>query len=122
MKPGKPKSSARICSAASPSPAALKASAWAPAWTSSSKPWPYAPAPTIRVVYGGTYEEQQKSFHDLALVLGLAIVLVFMVLLFEFRNFAAPTAILASALFSTSGVFLRCSSPAPRSTFRRSWD
>ena len=62
--------------------------------------------PTIRVVYGGTYEEQQKSFHDLALVLGLAIVLVFMVLLFEFRNFAAPTAILASALFSTSGVFL----------------
>jgi len=29
-----------------------------------------------------------------------------MVLLFEFRNFAAPTAILASALFSTSGVFL----------------
>ena len=62
--------------------------------------------PTIRVVYGGTYEEQQKSFRDLALVLGLAIVLVFMVLLFEFRNFAAPTAILASALFSTSGVFL----------------
>jgi CzcA family heavy metal efflux pump len=62
--------------------------------------------PAIRVVYGGTYEEQQKSFRDLLLVLGLAIVLVFMVLLFEFRNFAAPAAILASALFSTSGVFL----------------
>jgi multidrug efflux pump subunit AcrB len=62
--------------------------------------------PTIRVVYGGTYEEQQKSFRDLLLVLGLAIVLVFMVLLFEFRTFAAPAAILASALFSTSGVFL----------------
>jgi len=28
------------------------------------------------------------------------------VLLFEFRNFAAPTAIIASALLSTSGVFL----------------
>ena len=62
--------------------------------------------PTIRVVYGGTYQEQQKSFRDLLLVLGLAIVLVFMVLLFEFRTFAAPAAILASALFSTSGVFL----------------
>ncbi len=61
--------------------------------------------PTIRVVYGGTYQEQQKSFRDLLLVLGLAIVLVFMVLLFEFRTFAAPAAILASALFSTSGVF-----------------
>ena len=40
------------------------------------------------------------------LVLVLAIVLVFIVLLFEFRNFAAPIAILASALLSTSGVFL----------------
>ena len=60
---------------------------------------------TIRVVYGGLYEEQQKSFRDLLLVLALAIVLVFMVLLFEFRTFAAPAAILASALASTSGVF-----------------
>jgi multidrug efflux pump subunit AcrB len=62
--------------------------------------------PEIRVVYGGTYAEQQKSFKDLLLVLGLAIVLVFTVLLFEFRTFAAPTSILASALLSTSGVFL----------------
>jgi multidrug efflux pump subunit AcrB len=62
--------------------------------------------PSIRVLYGGTYEEQQKSFKDLLLVLVLAVVLVFTVLLFEFRSFAAPTAILASALLSTSGVFL----------------
>jgi multidrug efflux pump subunit AcrB len=61
--------------------------------------------PTIRVVYGGTYQEQQKSFRDLLLVLALAVVLVFTVLLFEFRTFAAPAAILASALLSTSGVF-----------------
>ena len=39
-------------------------------------------------------------------MLVLAVVLVFTVLLFEFRTFAAPTAILASALLSTSGVFL----------------
>ena len=62
--------------------------------------------PSIRVLYGGTFEEQQKSFKDLALVLVLAVVLVFTVLLFEFRSFAAPIAILASALLSTSGVFL----------------
>ncbi len=60
----------------------------------------------IRVVYGGTYAEQQKSFRDLLVVLALAVVLVFTVLLFEFRTFSAPTAILASAILSTSGVFL----------------
>ena len=60
----------------------------------------------IRVVYGGTYKEQQKSFRDLVFVLILAIVLVFCVLLFEFGTFAAPIAILSSALLSTSGVFI----------------
>jgi len=59
---------------------------------------------TIRVVYGGLYEEQQKSFKDLLVVLALAVVLVFTVLLFEFRTFAAPVAILASAILSTCGV------------------
>jgi multidrug efflux pump subunit AcrB len=60
----------------------------------------------IRVVYGGTYARQQKDFHDMVVVLVLAIVLVFIVLLFEFRNFSAPVAILSSALLSISGVFL----------------
>jgi len=60
----------------------------------------------IRVEYGGTYQQEQKSFRDLVSVLALAIVLVFIVLLFEFGSFAAPLAILASALLSTSGVFI----------------
>ena len=62
--------------------------------------------PSIRLDYAGTYKEEQKSFRDLVFVLLLAIVLVFIVLLFEFRTFAAPIAILASALVSTSGVFI----------------
>ena len=62
--------------------------------------------PSIRVQYGGLYEEQQKSFKDFAFVLVLAVVLVFMVLLFEFGNFAAPLAVISSALLSTCGVFL----------------
>jgi multidrug efflux pump subunit AcrB len=62
--------------------------------------------PAIRVEYGGTYKEQQKSFADLTLVLAVAVVLVFLVLLFEFRSFSAPLAILASAILSTSGVFI----------------
>ena len=61
---------------------------------------------TIRVAYGGQFEEQQKSFKDLTTVLALAIVLVFLVLLFEFGDFAAPVSVLSSALLSTSGVFL----------------
>jgi CzcA family heavy metal efflux pump len=60
---------------------------------------------SIRVEYGGLYQEQQQSFRDLLLVLAFAIVLVFTVLLLEFGGFAAPLAILASALLSTSGVF-----------------
>jgi multidrug efflux pump subunit AcrB len=61
---------------------------------------------SIRVEYGGTYEEQQRSFHDLVVVLVLAVLLLFIVLLFEFGTFAAPVAILSSALLSTSGVFI----------------
>ena len=61
---------------------------------------------TVRVQYGGTYEEQQKSFHDLLQVLMLALALVFGVLLAEFRNFSAPTAILSSSVLSISGVVL----------------
>jgi CzcA family heavy metal efflux pump len=62
--------------------------------------------PSIHIQYGGQFEEQQKSFKDLVFVLVLAIVLVFVVLLFEFGNFAAPLAVIASALLSTCGVFL----------------
>jgi len=58
---------------------------------------------SIRVEYGGTYREQQKSFRDLLQVLVLALLLLFIVLLFEFRSFSAPAAILASALLSTFG-------------------
>jgi CzcA family heavy metal efflux pump len=61
---------------------------------------------SIRVEYGGAYKEQQQSFRDLVMVLVLAILLVFIVLLFEFRTFAAPVAIVSSALLSTSGVFI----------------
>jgi multidrug efflux pump subunit AcrB len=62
--------------------------------------------PAIHVVYGGLFEEQQRSFRDLLFVLGMAVVLVFMTLLIEFRSFSAPVAILSSAILSTSGVFL----------------
>jgi len=60
--------------------------------------------PTVRIEYGGTYQEQQRSFHQLLRVLLLSLALVFGVLLIEFRNFSAPTAILTSSVLSVGGV------------------
>ena len=62
--------------------------------------------PTVRIEYGGTYQEQQQSFHELLQVLVLSLALVFGVLLAEFRNFSAPTAILTSSVLSIAGVVL----------------
>jgi CzcA family heavy metal efflux pump len=59
----------------------------------------------IHLQYGGTYEEQQKSFHELFQVLLLSLALVFAVLLAEFRDFSAPVAILTSSILSVTGVF-----------------
>jgi multidrug efflux pump subunit AcrB len=61
---------------------------------------------SVRIEYGGTYQEQQKSFRDLLHVLILALALVFGVLLAEFHNFSAPIAILTSSILSISGVVL----------------
>jgi len=61
---------------------------------------------SIRVEYGGTYQTQQNSFRSLMVVLLIGLLLVFLLLLFEFKNLSAPTAILASAILSTSGVFV----------------
>ncbi|MEZ2347047.1 efflux RND transporter permease subunit [Terriglobus sp. RCC_193] len=62
--------------------------------------------PTVSVVYGGTYQEQQKSFGELLKVLMISLALVFGVLLVEFRNFSAPIAILTSSVLSVAGVVL----------------
>lgn len=61
---------------------------------------------TVTVVYGGTYQEQQKSFGELLKVLVISLALVFGVLLVEFRNFSAPIAILTSSVLSVAGVVL----------------
>jgi multidrug efflux pump subunit AcrB len=62
--------------------------------------------PSVRIEYGGLYQTQQQSFRDLSIVLAMAIVLVFLVLLFEFHGFSAPVSILVSAILSTAGVFV----------------
>ena len=60
--------------------------------------------PGMTVEYGGLYEQQQASFRELLQSLGLAITLVFLVLLIEFRSFAHPVAIVAGAVLALGGV------------------
>lgn len=60
----------------------------------------------ITIEYGGLYQEQQSSFYELAISLILAVVLVFIVLLIEFRSFAHPLAIISGAILALSGVLL----------------
>ncbi|MGE0042349.1 MAG: efflux RND transporter permease subunit [Vicinamibacterales bacterium] len=62
--------------------------------------------PPGAIEYGGLFEQQQASFRNLAAVLAMAIVLVFTVLLVEFRSFAEPVAIVTGAVLSLFGTTL----------------
>jgi multidrug efflux pump subunit AcrB len=53
--------------------------------------------------YGGLYQEQQASFRELAFTLLIAVALVFIVLLVEFRSFAHPIAIVTGAVLALTG-------------------
>lgn len=60
--------------------------------------------PGMTVEYGGLYREQQSSFRELMLALGLAVALVFVTLLIEFRSFSHPIAIMTGAILALGGV------------------
>jgi CzcA family heavy metal efflux pump len=62
--------------------------------------------PGMTIEYGGLYQEQQSSFRELVISLVLAIVLVFLTLLIEFRSFAHPIAIVTGAVLALGGVLL----------------
>jgi CzcA family heavy metal efflux pump len=60
----------------------------------------------VEVAYGGLYEQQQRSFRGLALVLVAAALLVFIVFLELFESFAAAAAVVLIAVLSLAGVLL----------------
>ena len=53
------------------------------------------------IAYGGAYAEQQQSFHELTMILSLAVLLVFAVLMLLFRQWSISLVIL---LISTLGI------------------
>jgi CzcA family heavy metal efflux pump len=62
--------------------------------------------PTGSVEYGGLYQQQQESFRNLLAVMLAAILLVFTVLLIEFRSFYEPLAIVFGSVLALFGVVL----------------
>ncbi len=61
--------------------------------------------PSVSVEFGGIYQTQQESFTGLALVALSALLLVVIVLLFEFGEFTIPLSIFLINAMSLAGVF-----------------
>jgi CzcA family heavy metal efflux pump len=59
--------------------------------------------PPGTVEYGGLYQQQQESFRNLVVVLAAAILLVFTVLVVEFRSFNEPVAIVFGSVLALFG-------------------
>ena len=62
--------------------------------------------PPGTIEFGGLYQQQQESFRNLVIVLVMAIVLVFTVLLIEFRSFYEPVAIVFGSVLALFGTVL----------------
>jgi len=62
--------------------------------------------PGTDIEFGGLYKIQQESFLGLSQVLLASILLIFIILVFEFRSFSHPTAILAATILCGSGALL----------------
>jgi CzcA family heavy metal efflux pump len=59
--------------------------------------------PPGTIEFGGLYKQQQESFRNLLVVMIMAILLIFTVLVLEFRSFLEPIAIVAGALLALLG-------------------
>lgn len=60
--------------------------------------------PGARIEYGGLFQQQQESFRNLTMVLGMAVLLVYLVLILEFRSILHPLAIVIGAVLALFGV------------------
>lgn len=62
--------------------------------------------PAGSIEYGGLYKQQQESFKSMIMVMLASVVLIFTLLLLEFRTFLEPIAILIGALLTLFGTIL----------------
>ena len=61
---------------------------------------------SVRVDYGGLYQQQQQSFRDLTTVFVAALLLSALLLTLLFENWAYTAAVIATVLLSTTAVFV----------------
>ena len=59
--------------------------------------------PGTEIEYGGLYQIQRESFLGLTQVLLMSILLIFIILVFEFRSFSHPMAILVATILCSFG-------------------
>ena len=62
--------------------------------------------PGTDIEFGGLYQIQQESFRGLTMVLLMSMLLVFVILMFEFRSFSHPIAILVATVLCGFGALL----------------
>ena len=62
--------------------------------------------PDFGILFSGDYEEQQKSFRELLLALGLALLFVYMVMACQFESLRHPLVVMFSVPFAAIGVIL----------------
>lgn len=62
--------------------------------------------PGTDIEFGGLYQIQWDSFYSLGIVLLSSVLLIFIILIFEFRSFSHPIAILVATILCTFGALL----------------
>jgi Cu/Ag efflux pump CusA len=62
--------------------------------------------PSTDIDFGGLYQVQRESFLGLTQVLVGSILLIFIILVFEFRSFAHPVTIVAATILRSFGALL----------------
>ena len=61
--------------------------------------------PGYRLEIGGEYEEQVKGFGEMAVVMGVSILSIYMALLFQFRNAVKPLIVFGAVPYGMAGAF-----------------
>lgn len=59
-----------------------------------------------KIEYGGEYENQRETFAEMSLALGISLLLIFLVLLFQFRNLKETTIVMLTIPLSAFGALL----------------
>jgi HAE1 family hydrophobic/amphiphilic exporter-1 len=60
--------------------------------------------PGATLVFGGEFEETQRSFDSLTQAFGLAVLLIYLILATQFKSYVQPLIILSAVMFSIIGV------------------